>query len=533
MLTVGFEDHYFDNTFLRSPLDADLDLGEVAQDFELSFDVAHTYMEKGMSPVSLPGLEDNTFLVHGERAVIGIDTQAGLAVPFLFMAPGHHFVVSLSFTRIPRAGVQKTVFGLKDISTPITFDRYPVVEYLPRRSITERLSFKTGISEAWDGTEQRTRLRPYPRSEVTMDYLADQAGSWDAFIDAIGMPSQYAWVPQQHRSEEVSSAVLDGSNMYYTVALTAGALPEGLANAPAGTPVCFYDTSAGTFETGLMFQKATTTNLYFQATTGVAVPAVGDLVFPTELCRMQDKAMASVFPSKAAEVSTTWLSDRAITSDANLLSTSTLYTGFTSEACDFDTARPVVRDMFLPGGRLEYQGISGAIIFDREIGRSRAFNRRDVPQVTFTKEIDISWDKDAVDDFRNFILWTWGRQRSFYFSSGGGELQVGAIVGAGMTILDVGGFGDRLPFGDGVVGIDVLRTNGTTQQYRVESYSYEVTGGVADLILTLDRSPAYTVGEVASVSLLYHVRLASDRVTLEYDDRESVKCRLSMITVKQ
>jgi len=532
MLTSAFEDFYFDNTFLIAPVGPRADLGSVVEGSQLTLYVGFTYMLKSYYYITLPGLEDYSFLVTGERlaTAAGEETQAGLASQFVAQGPTHAHRMTLEFTHGFRSGAQETTFGYADVSVPLSFERLPVITSIPRASIRESLKFKTSIEEAWDGTETRMRLRPYPRSEVTMRYFADQDDVWEAVIDSMGMGSQYALVPMHHRSEEVNGI---GANPgYVSVTIAAGDLPDGLEDLPEGTPLAFYDTSAGDIKVGLLYDQATSTTIRFSTDGNLPTPAVGDLLLPTETARMVDNSRATIYPSKAAEVESTWISDRSDVVDGNLLDASTEFNQFEAEVCDFDTSKPIVRNTTLSGGSLVYQSDSGAIIFDRQIGRSRSLQRRATPQIQFSKSVEISWDPAQASSFRKFLMWTWGRQRSFYISSDADELVPFFTTSNQMTFQNVGNFSDRLPLMDGVVGFDVLKTSGAREQYRVDSYIMDPGTSGGTLLVTLDRAPG-AVGLIESVSLLYHVRLGTDDISMNYDGRGTLSCELPMITVKQ
>ena len=138
-----------------------------------------------------------------------------------------------------------------------------------------------------------------------------------------------------------------------------------------------------------------------------------------------------------------------------------------------------------------------------------------------------------MEDLRSFLLWTWGRQRSFYIPTNFQEVGITIALGSNPTMVGyLHDLATRSALEDGIAHLDILRTNGTRHQVAVESISgYIPATGLAEI--NLDRAPGFNNTEIANTSLLYHVRLASDTITLDYDGRDSVLCSFRVVTVKQ
>ena len=532
MLTKSFEDFYFGNVLMQTEHKPSVNAGSIVEGSTIYMNLVNNSMDKGSRSIGFSDLEDTTFSVSMDRREGNAITQAQLAQSVIRQGPNHMQQVSLAFNDNPRSGAQLTNMTYRNLSVPILFDRHLFLGDIPQSRVQETLKFKTAITEAWDGTEQRMRLRAYPRSEVHTSYIGDQEGVLESQVHAMGLGAQYALVPMFHRSEVVFNSTFNGTDGY-TVTIVGGALPEGLENLPAGSPIAFLSAATNEVRVGILVSKSTSTNLVFRShSPTLTVPVAGDTIYPVELCRADESGSVKVHPSLAAEVEMTWTADRAVVSDSAVADVSTEFSAFSAEVCDFDTARPVVRETTLPGSSIKYRSDSGVVTFDRGIGRTRVHNRRAVPVLSFTKEVDISWDHAAVNAFRKFIAWTWGRQRSFYMSSDGDELDIVDITGDVMTAQGVNGVGERLPIQDGIVGLDILKTDGTREQYRMDTVVYSTTDD-GTLELTMDRAPGYPSGDIASASLLYHVRLSSDSVKLDYHDRDSVSASLPLVTVKQ
>jgi hypothetical protein len=62
-------------------------------------------------------------------------------------------------------------FDTEALSIPITGTRIILFGFVPTDAVTERLSWKTDVLKAADGTEQRLALRRYPRQEIAFDAL--------------------------------------------------------------------------------------------------------------------------------------------------------------------------------------------------------------------------------------------------------------------------------------------------------------------------------------------------------------------------
>jgi len=245
-------------------------------------------------------------------------------------------------------------------------------------------------------------------------------------------------------------------------------------------------------------------------------------IIPYAIARLSEKSDFAIFPSDAAEYEAEWTYD---THDyvGNNLDNSTLYSAL---APDTYNSRPILREGNYVSGSLAFTSQSGAVRFDKSIGIIDAFHRRESSIISFARRFDYSNDITKVEAFRKFAMWTQGMQRSFYVPSGSADLAPVSVGGQVLKVLgtDLGGL---VPLLDGYASLEVTLSSGTKQQVTVTSSTMNADG-TADLTFT------GTISSLpAKVEILYHVRLASDRIRIGFEGVESLECGFRVQSVKQ
>ena len=203
---------------------------------------------------------------------------------------------------------------------------------------------------------------------------------------------------------------------------------------------------------------------------------------------------------------------------------STLYDSLAPETFN---GRPILREGNLIGSSLGFSGDSGAIRFDKKIGIIDTFQRRDSSTITFDRMFQYDYEQGKIEALRQFIFWTQGRQRSFYVPSGTEDLFATAVNGNVLTVMGIG-LGGIAPILDGYASIEVTLSNGTVSRHLITSSVGDPSADTSDLTFT-----GTINGVPTRIEFLYHVRLASDKVQIKYDGRESANCKFKVQTVKQ
>lgn len=522
----AFESFYFDNTFLLSHTISNVDLGKVTNGKTVTFTFLGNRSVIELETITFD-LEDTTYTLTVENGQDG-DDALSLSGLGQITGPYDSFDIVLEFGNPPKDPQQSATLTAAGLVVPMVFDRRVLFSLMPQSGVKETLEFVTTVTEAWDGTEQRSRVRAYPRSRIEMEFVDNSEGTPLYWADILGSPGRRFSCVMQHRFQEVDAVSFNGITELWEVTVTEGDLDRSLQAATDGDPITFYDQSAGDHKQGILGQDPSSTVLYFE--NGTLVPAVGDLVIPTEEAVLMEEPSLTVWPTRASEYATTWVVDKLPLLPTDLLDSSTGYSGLAPEVCDFDTSKPVLRAGTLRGNARRMSSQSGSILFDRTIGKISPFFRKGTPAVTIPVYFDITEDATQAQALRDFLIWTWGRQKSFYFPTNLQEIEIGTIISNQFTAI-IPSFISRVDLADGLAAVDITKTDGTTHQFQITTLSFDQDTGGA--IFQADRGIGFTASSVASVSLLLHVRLASDSITLEYQNKNSVTCGFNLVTVKQ
>lgn len=466
-------------------------------------------------------LEDGTFEVTWSTQSTALTNSTELAENPLAIPAHDSETVTIEFKSPGRESAQTAVLTWAGASLTLTFKRLLRVSHKPQGDVSERIEFKTDVSEAWDGTEQRTRLRASARATLSQEFLlpsSDRASAREFQAQAMGLTSRQARVALWHRSQAVT---ISGT----TMSRDAGDLWDPvLLDLVAGDRILIEDPATGTTYTEELAADFTTA----QDVTLVTPTATGAVrIVPEVAALLNEDAETKMYPTDAVGFRSRWTYNSR-DYDGNALDSSTLYDSLAPETFN---GRPILREGNLIGSSLGFSGDSGAIRFDKKIGIIDTFHRRDSSTITFDRMFQYDYEQGKIEALRQFIFWTQGRQRSFYVPSGTEDLFATAVDDTSsekkLTVMGIS-LGGIAPILDGYASIEVTLPNGTVSQHLITNSVGDPTTGTS--ILTY----AGTIGDVPTrVEFLYHVRLASDKVQIKYDGRESANCKFKVQTVKQ
>ncbi len=520
---------YFGNQYTLD-VGTSVDLGEVISTSSTTIELYNASDEAVSSPITLL-LEDGTFQLTwpGQTAVID---AAGLAAAPLVLEAHSSIVVTLTFLDAGRSSVQTVDFLWAGTSLTFDFQRYIVINNKPQGEVSEILQFKTNISEAWDGTEQRTRLRSNPRSSTSLSYLVgagDRQEGREFQAQMMGLPSREAKVAMWHRTQQVELQFTSGGGFVpntYHLALDGPSRWDATIGAlQAGDSILFQDAS-GVLSTGNLTADATESGrLNFSVPFGTT----GDkgTVVPQTIATMSESPSVSVYPSEAVGYRSKWISQQA-DYIGNNLDTSTLYASLAPETYN---GRPILREGNQVNRSLSFSGDSGAVRFDRKIGIIDTFQRRETSIIEFDRIFDYKYEPGKIDALREFLMWTQGRQRSFYVPSGTQDFFAVSHDDTAKTLTIMGTqLGGLTPLLDGYASFEVTTSGGSKTQHTVLS---SAANGDDTVTITYDGSMGSAATSTLKFELLYHVRMASDSLKLKYESRESAACKATVQTVKQ
>lgn len=524
-----FGSTYFGNQYTVD-ISTSVDLGEVSDTSSTSVEIYNASSESVSSPITLP-LEDGTFQLTwlGQTAVT---SAAGLASTPLVIAGHSSAVVTLTFLDPGRTSVQSVSLDWAGTSLTINFRRFLQVNHKPQGKVKETLQFKTNVSEAWDGTEQRTRLRANPRSTVSLSYLlpsSDRQEGREFQAQMMGLTSREAKVAMWHRTQPGEIQVTSGGGFVpdtYHVALDGPTRWDPYVSSLDSKDSVLIQYSDGTTATFALQSDATATD---RISTSTVLGSAGTkvTVIPQALSLLKEKASVQVFPSEAMGFKPQWVSQNP-DYIGNESDSSTLYASLAPETYN---GRPILREGNYIKRSQAFSADSGAVRFDRSIGIIDTFQRRDTSTIEFDRIFEYAYEPTKIDALREFLMWTQGRQRSFYVPSGTQDL-LALSQDAGTSTLTIMGtqLGGLTPLLDGYASFEVTLLDGSKTQHTISS---SVTNTDDSVTVTHDGTlPALAVSE-GRFELLYHVRMASDSFKLNYESREAMTCKATVQTVKQ
>lgn len=534
-----FGELYFSNQYF---LDAALELDLKGVAFASTFDVT-IYNATGKAvtgPLTVP-LEDDTFEVTWLNQV-ALSNAAELAANDLTIKAHDAITITVKFLEPGRASSQSVVLRYQGASLSVLFQRNLVIKEKPQNQVSETIRFKTDVSEAWDGTEIRARLRANPRTKFEYEYLlpaSDSAGKSTLQSRLLGMPSHKAKVILWHRPNLAVSAAYQAGNTPPEISLQ---IPEAQRDGSIQALKVGEILTIVNANNDLQFVEMTrdaTSNasiIYVNYTdvAGASIPLFGQFpvaLMPTALCHLREDPFVSVYPNETLSYETVW-EGQLDQYPGNNLDSSTLYSDLAPDSPSFDPTRPILREGNLIEKTLDISSNSQAIIFDRKIGVIESFHRRDSSILNFERRFDYSYEPDKVRALFRFLMWTQGRQRSFWVPSGFSNLVPLSHNNAARTlVLEGNELGGLTPLLDGYSSFEATWPNGSKTQH-------QVTGSVtnADGTVTLTYTQSLSIADVTtlqSIELLFHVRLSSDDIRLTYDGTDSVRCNFDVQTVKQ
>lgn len=445
-----FGSTYFGNQYItRTP--STVDLGEVTEGSTHTIEFYNAADVAVSAAIYFP-LEDGTFELSWPGQTVLTSASDLVANPLTI--PAHDSTdVTLDFRRASRESAQGVDISWAGASQFLDFTRLIRVGNKPQGNVQETIEFKTDVSEAWDGTEQRARIRVNPRSTVSQEYLFssnDRSEGRKLQAEVMGMGSRQASLALWHRSQAVIFSSFNGSSV--NINRDASTPWDPALVALKRQDIIFLENSDGTIVAGKMFAD------FSQGLANVVELVVPQAITPTgrvipaARATMQEGASTGVYSSDATSFRTTWVHDSP-DYVGNELDTSGSYLDLAPEKF---LDRPILREGNLVNGSLEFSSDSGAVRFDKKLGTIETFHRRESSVISFDRTFEYTYEESKIEALRQFIHWTQGRQRSFYVASGTEDLFVTSVDDSQKTLTVMGAaLGGIAPLLDGTSAIEV------------------------------------------------------------------------------
>ena len=360
------------------------------------------------------------------------------------------FVVSVQITPNGPPTINGTldfIFDVTTASVAITGTRIILYGFAPTGAVTEKLSWKTDVLRAGDGTEQRVSVRRYPRQEIEFESLLPRdfdRTEFNAFL--FDWHSRVFGVPLWWDARKLTqNATIGDTTLYITSTDYADFRAGGLA------VVIAYDADGNRTADTLEITSVSSSPAAITFTSSIqnAYTAGQAVVVPVVPGILGSTVKRSRFAAGQQKVTMSFLSvDNAARADGSWISTFNNWRG-----------RPVIEDLNFIDRQIQENFVKVLKRIDGDTGEivQTAIEDRSTP--TSHKR----WNPETAQrswEIRNLLYALRGRQASFFMPTQGDDIALAASVGAGAANIDVTNFGytqfmkSREPFTSLVIRFD-------------------------------------------------------------------------------
>lgn len=399
---------------------------------------------------------------------------------------------------------------------PVTGQRVTIFVWQPEQFYVEEMVWVTDIIEAYDGTEQRIKLRQNPRQVLTYEcFFTDSSTDTQARLALFNWFAQIFGVPIWWEQTPFTTDGLPGDTVINTDTRYADYREGGLVLVvdPAGYYEAF---EIDTLTTTSITVTSQLTNTYL---------ARGSKVMPIRTCYAKTQSEHSVLITGAEKITVqfTTLDNVDLSSTAGL----TTYQGLV-----------VLEGINYVDGQLsESMQRTGVVIIDNISGTlyQRSSNDRSRPfsvKTWFTNYASEIWPLRQM--FHAFS----GSQKTFWLPTNRNDMKLVASIGGGSPTfqieyvgyssygVDVNGVSMR-PFGD----LRFTLADGTLIYRQIIGAT---SSGNTETV-TVD-SPVFgstlTIAQVARIEFLQLMRIADDKVRLIHDHPGRAQISINTVGVK-
>lgn len=397
-------------------------------------------------------------------------------------------------------------FGAEVLTLEVTGSRVIAWTFRPNWSepVVERLQWATDVLTSYDGTEQRIRLRQYPRRTFEFAFAVDGAQRRKMETALYGWGARAWALPVWHDGQALTSTAL------------------------AGAQSLTIDTTNRDYRVGgllmLLAEDGTSEVHEIEGIAGSTVTIPGALaqtwpagygqVFPARLARLPESLAFSRFTYDMAYGRARFETTDA--SDWTPAVAATTYLGY-----------PVMTE---PPNWVEDVGVE----FQRKLqtldygGARRYLDESGVPSILQTHRWMMS-TKAELAAYRAWLYARAGRLNAVWVPTWSDDIQVAATVGAQATAIDIEDMGYASQIDAGIHRRDIrVEMNDGTIYYRRISGGEKVGIGVERIAINTAFGITYQAGDFKKISFMSLCRLDSDGAEIAYFTGEAAEAANTM-----
>jgi len=503
----GYEEQLYDRIHV---IPASIALGNVLAAESRDFEVWNAFRRTSQ-----------TLSVINEIATAGITLIEPSSPPVVFN-PLASFIYSIQVGLDGPATIDASYEFDFTVEAPfllVTGTRVVTFAHCPQRPIREGIEFKTDILEAYDGGEQRIRVRKLPRQQFEYKYLLpDQFERAFALNAMSGFHGQSFGVPV----------------FIFLRPLLADAAINDTVIQVDTTNADFRDSTATEPQLIILWRDYDDFEVTQVAVGGIAAgsitldrpldqnhDAATTLVMPVQIMLGRDPVEWSRTSNNVTTLAVGWLSEEV--GDIGDLTSLPTHAGL-----------PVFSGLNFMGQTLDEKVTRKYTLFDNGSGNFEAIFGRVISELGTVKGFEA---KNAADAFtlREIIYGLNGKQTAFFLPSFRDDFNLITTIGSADVNIEVSPadytrfLNTQDPWGD-----IMIRLKDGTDFFRNVTGSVEGTSPAKE-ILTIDTSlgQVVTAAEVDFICYLHRARFNSDKIELEHTRIDEVSVRVPIAGVTQ
>lgn len=401
------------------------------------------------------------------------------------------------------------------IFVPVTGSRIVMFQWKPRTGVTETLQWRTDIIEAYDGTEQRIRVRTTPRQIIQQAVNSKDVSDMQMRALLFDWEARVWGVPIWWEMRPLTAQATQGSSVVNVVTADMDIRIGGLVMLHASNAE-WEAIQVEDFDAASITTESSLTRTYAAGTALMPVRA-GYMTTMTERERIQ------------------------VGRDTGLTETTVEFTTLenvdwsnTSGAETYD-GRIVLSDCNVVPSSVTETFERAVVVIDNESGRPLQTSRVDRSRIHFTHQFNAPTMAELWR-IRRLLHSLHGSQKSFWVPSARADLHLTDPIGPGTTDFNITKIGytdfirSRRPLAD----VRIVLKNGTTINRRIASSSVHVDGVRETLVTTTPISgTAIPVNDVQRIELMMLMRISDDKAVFTYREVGKAFINVSLKSVKE
>lgn len=396
-----------------------------------------------------------------------------------------------------------------DYKYVVSGSRSVLFPFRPEKNIQDITGFYTNVKTSVTGAETRINLRKTSRRSVEYTAKLFDTQERNLFDNILTKyQSNLFSVPVWHELEQLTSAVSSGTNELFVNTAT--------SNFFADTE-CFIQRQDKTFEV-ITIESVELNKLILKENIVNDYPP-NSLVVPVLNGYMRNKASLNQYAGEQGVAGVTFdlISNKFI----DTFTPTTTYNNV-----------PVFEYPCIISGTRNFDINSFSETIDYEIGVFSLFNLRDFYTRTYQHGVVLK-NKEEIWKFREFINWTRGRLNSFYTSTIDSSMELYDNVLTGGTAFNVKKTDLSQTLDGSLTRKSIkIQTGSDIQFVDVVNYNY-IEGQEFEIVnITEPLTHDIVVGQT-KISWLVRVRLANDKINMNYVRANLLECSLPLVEVDE